>query len=426
MSLRELIEKRSRLTASMRQLIAEPKGADGDLSSEQQEQFNRMKGEGETLERQIERQQTVDDMDRRAAGTSLTATGDERLDTELRNFSLVRAIASQVPDLAQQGDYGRERELSAEVARRSGRSFQGMAIPNAVFEKRVVTTAATGSNIIGTDFRPDQFINLLYDALVIKKAGARVLNDLRGNVAIPKALTGSTATWFAENSVIPLSDMTFGQVSLTPKHVGCRTEVSRNMLLQSSPAIEDLVRADFAEILAGAVDSAAINGSGNGTVPRGILQTVGIGSVAMGTNGAALTWAATLALIGKLEDANVTGNAFLGNGKVSRMARQTLEAAGLPGWLMEEPGKLAGYPYHTTGLVPSNLTKGSGTNLSALIFGRFSDLLIGYWSEFDLLVNPYESTAYSKGNIQIRGIVTMDVAVRYPQSFAAITDIVAA
>lgn len=426
MSLRELIERRSRLTASMRQVIDAPKGADGDLSSEQQQEFDRMKAEAETLERQIERQQVVDDMDRRAAGAALTSTGDDRLDTELRNFSLVRAIASQVPDLAPHVDCGKERELSAEVARRSGRSFQGMAIPNAVFEQRVLTTGATGSNIIGTDFRPDQFINLLYDALVIKRAGARVLNDLRGNVAIPKALTGHIATWFAENSVIPLSDITFGQVSLTPKHVGCRTEVSRNMLLQSSPAIEDLVRADFAVLLANAVDAGAIVGSGTGAEPRGVLSTVGIGSVALGTNGGAPTWDAVLDLIGELEDNSVTGTAFVGNGKFSRLARQTLKTTGLPGYLMDEPGSLGGYPYYSTGLVPSNLTKGTGEDLSALIFGRWSDLLIGYWSEFDLLVNPYESTAYSKGNIQIRGIVTMDVAVRYPQSFAAIKDIVTA
>jgi HK97 family phage major capsid protein len=223
-----------------------------------------------------------------------------------------------------------------------------------------------------------------------------------------------------------LSDLAFGQVPLRPKHVGARTEYSRNMLLQSTVDIEELIRADFAALLARAVDAGAIQGTGTGAEPRGILNTVGIGSVAMGTNGGALTWAAVLNLIGKLEEKNVNGNAFLGNGKITRVARQTLETAGLPGYLMEEPGKLAGYPYYSTNLVPSNLTKGSGTNLSALIYGRFSDLLIGYWSEFDLLVNPYESTAYSKGNIQIRGIVTMDVAVRYPESFAAIKDIVTA
>ena len=93
--------------------------------------------------------------------------------------------------------------------------------------------------------------------------------------------------------------------------------------------------------------------------------------------------------------------------------------------IMEDPGQLAGYPMASTNLVPSNLSKGTGNNLSALIFGNFNDLLLGYWSEFDLLVNPYESTAYAKGNVQVRGMLTMDVAVRHPESFAAITDLIA-
>ena len=75
--------------------------------------------------------------------------------------------------------------------------------------------------------------------------------------------------------------------------------------------------------------------------------------------------------------------------------------------------------------VPSNLTKGSGTGLSALIYGNWADLLIGYWSAFDVLVNPYESTAYAKGNVQVGAMLTCDIAVRYPESFAAAKDIVA-
>lgn len=431
-TLRELIEKRNRVTGAMRQILADAKGADGDLSDEQQEQFNRMKGEAETLERQIERQQTVDDMERRAAGTPLTGTGDDRLDAALEGVGLRDFIVAQVPDLAPHVDSGRVRELSADVARRSGRSFQGMAVPTSVFrqkiEQRVITSTTPvegpGGNLIGTDLRGDQYIDLLRAALVIRRAGARTLSNLVGNVDIPAMIEGATAVFFEENTPIPLSDMAFGKVGLRPKHVGARTEYSRNMLLQSSPDIEQIIRDDFAKLLAGAVDAAAINGSGVGPVPRGILQTPGIATVAMATNGGALTWAAILDLIGAPEDANVTGTAFVGNGRISRAARQTLMTAGLPGYLMTEPGSLAGYPYYSTNLVPSNLTKGTGTDLSALIYGRFSDLLVGYWSEFDLLVNPYESTAYSKGNVQVRGIVTMDVAVRHPQSFAAIKDIV--
>ena len=96
-------------------------------------------------------------------------------------------------------------------------------------------------------------------------------------------------------------------------------------------------------------------------------------------------------------------------------------------FIIAEPGAgtLAGYPLAISNLVPSNITKGAGVNLSALIFGNWSsDLLIGYWSAFDLLVNPYESTAYTKGNVQIRGMLTADIKLRHPESFAKTADII--
>ncbi len=95
--------------------------------------------------------------------------------------------------------------------------------------------------------------------------------------------------------------------------------------------------------------------------------------------------------------------------------------------IMDSPNSLAGYPVQVTNLVPANLTKGSSSGVcSALIFGNWSDLLLGYWSELDVLVNPYEATAYSKGNVQIRAMATMDVQVRQPASFAAIKDLTTA
>ena len=61
------------------------------------------------------------------------------------------------------------------------------------------------------------------------------------------------------------------------------------MNLQSTPDIEQLIRNDFVALLADAIDTAAINGSGSSNQPTSILNTSGIGSVAGGTNGASPT-----------------------------------------------------------------------------------------------------------------------------------------
>src|SRR5262245_5703202 len=129
MTLRQMLERRSAIVAEMRTIADHPTGDGGDLSAEQSTKFETLKTELTALEARIARQQLLDDAERRMQGTPVTGTGDARLDEELRSFSLVRAIASQVPDLAARIDCGREREISNELAKRSGMNFQGMAVP---------------------------------------------------------------------------------------------------------------------------------------------------------------------------------------------------------------------------------------------------------------------------------------------------------
>ena len=425
-TLRSLLERRAAIAGEMRQI--NNTAGDNDLTPEQRNRFDELKTDLGTLEERIARQSVLDDAERRMQGQPYGGTGDRNLDAELRQFSLVRAIAAQ----AGVGgvDAGRERELSAEIARRAGRPFQGIAVPMSVFhqqvEQRVLTTAAPaggpGSNLIQTDLAGGQFIDRLRAALVVRRLGARVLTGLQGNLDIPALKASGTAGWVAENTALTPSDHEFRKVSMTPKHCGAITELSRNMLQQPSVDVENLARADFAQILADAVDRAAISGSGAGAEPRGILNVAGIGSV---TTGGTPTWANVLEFIEDVETANSDGTAFLTHPKVVRKLRSTLKVTGDAGagHIMEGPDSLAGYTCARTTNIPTTLGTAPNNNRAAMIFGNWSDLVLGYWSELDVLVNPYEATAYSKGNVQVRAMLTMDIAVRHAVSFTAASDI---
>ena len=182
----------------------------------------------------------------------------------------------------------------ASLSAAAGCRRRACTCPTAVFEKRVVTTGlpagGPGSNVIATDWRGDKFIDRLRAAMAVRRLGARVLDGLVGNVDIPRLKASATTAWVAENAAITASDPQFDKVSLTPKHCGVMTEVSRNMVLQSSPAIEEILRDDFAALLAEALDKAAIQGGGTNE-PTGILATCGVGDVSGGAAGAAPTWA---------------------------------------------------------------------------------------------------------------------------------------
>ena len=73
-------------------------------------------------------------------GQAIGGTGDARLDREMSQFSVTRAIgaAAGIAGI----DAGREREVSTELARRSGRQTEGIIVPfGALAETRVVTSA---------------------------------------------------------------------------------------------------------------------------------------------------------------------------------------------------------------------------------------------------------------------------------------------
>jgi HK97 family phage major capsid protein len=312
--------------------------------------------------------------------------------------------------------------LRAPVIGAAGRSaYAGMGLAQ---EKRdlLVGTTTMGGFTVATDLLGASFIEVLRNRLSVMAAGATMLTGLVGNVAIPRQTSAASAFWVAENGVPTESQQAFDQVTMSPKTVGAFTDVSRRLLLQSSIDVEAFVRMDLAKVIALAIDLGALNGSGASNQPRGVLQTAGIGSVAIGTNGGPLTWDAVVDLETAVGTANadVPTSSYITNAVLRGRMKKTAEmgnTAALPIWRGNE---VNGYQAIASNQVPSNLTKGTGTNLSALLFGNFADLLIGMWGGLDLLVDPY--TGGSAGTVRTIALQDVDVAVRRAASFAACVD----
>jgi HK97 family phage major capsid protein len=213
---------------------------------------------------------------------------------------------------------------------------------------------------------------------------------------------------------------------MSPKTLGAYVDISRRLMLQSSLDIENLVRNDLATSIAVAMDGAAVAGSGSNK-PTGVLNTSGIGSVTLGTNGGAPTWAMVTNLVREVDiDNALTGAAaFLTNGQVkAKLSNTSKQTSGVEGNFILGPdvNNLYGYPIVVSQQMPSNLSKGSGSNLSAMIFGVWSELLIGQWSGIDILVDQY--TGSNAGTVRVVAFHDCDFAVRHPESFAECNEIV--
>ena len=330
---------------------------------------------------------------------------------EVKRFSLVRAIhaLANPTDRRAQEAASFEFDCSDAASEQYGRAAQGIMLPAEVLRnwKRDLNSADE-AELFTDDFRGGDFIDVLRNSSSVMQAGARMLGGLSGDVKIPKKTAAASAAWIAsEGGVSTESEMTVGQVSMSPKTLGAFTDITRQLLIQSSLDVEALVRDDLAQAIALAIDLAGLEGSGSSGQPTGILNTSGVNTV---TAFAAAN--PTFAEVVTLETAVAEDNALLGNlayimpAAMYGALKTTEKASGTAQFVVEPGGTINGY----RGIVSNQGTAGN------LYFGNFSDLLVGMFGGLDIVVDPY--TASTSGTIRVVALQSIDVAVRHAVSFA--------
>ena len=197
--------------------------------------------------------------------------------------------------------------------------------------------------------------------------------------------------------------------------------------MQSDPSVEQIVRDDVIQSFARKIDGVALEG-GASNEPSGLIGTMSNNVVSIGTNGGAFSYANLVDMIRLVEEDNAIRNDgsvhFIGNAKVTAKLRTTAkQSSGVEGnFILEPNNQMFGYDYLSSSLVPSDLSKGSGSNLSALLFGDFSQLLLGYYSGVDVVVDPYSGS--SAGTTRLAFFQDLDIAIRDENAFSVCKDIV--
>lgn len=401
----QIRETRAAKVAAMRNLLTTAEGEKRSLNAGEQSAFDVLKSEITGLEAAEGRAAFLDDAERRSLGH----VGDKQAAALEKQISVLDAINAQVENRSLTGalaEYNQEQK-------RNGTQSKGVLIPQSLFEKRAAQTTTTAAGIVPEDFRADQFVGLLRNAMLVKSLGARVLPNLHGDTVLPRQATTSTAQWIAEGEGLTDSGLTFNNVKLKPKHVGSITELSLQLLQQSNPAIEQLVRDDFVEVIGLAVDKAMIHGDGIKQPEGLLLAATGTGTLAT------LNWLTVLEVLEALELQNINPTAWLTHPKVKTKLRAALKTAGLPGYLMEN-GQMAGLPVASTNQLTA---KAGAPDTGRIIVGNFSEMVIGTWGSLDILANKFAEGPYSRGAVQIRILTTLDMIPRRESAFAVIDDL---
>lgn len=404
-----------------------------ELSTEV-ENYKRFQGEGKTeeatatlgkvrnLTAELEDTQAVDAAERAAAVNSFS----EQEKKEINCFSFQKFIR----EVAEGNLKGLELEIAQEGKKEAGelgRSLKGVGIPYSVLSVKGVRAAAgqnagtpaEGGNL--TEVSGPTYIESLRSKLVMQQLGAKFLTGLVGTLTFVKN-SKVDVIWVGEAEEVGTKKTKTSLQEMKQKRLVITTAFTKDLLNQTSMDVESLIMNEMILAHAQGLDEAALNGAGS-KAPTGILNLDGIGVVAIDTNGGEISWPKVVELETAIntKDAMLGNLSYLTNPKVIGALKTIEKSAGTAKYLMELANILNGYRIESTNLMPSDITKGTGTNLSAMLFGNFGDVIIGQWGGLDIIIDPY--SLKKSGQVEITMNAWHDVFVRHDESFAAIKDI---
>ena len=250
----------------------------------------------------------------------------------------------------------------------------------------------------------------------VVRAGARTVMLDSMKTTIARLDTDPTAAWRNENAAVANSDAVFSAVVLQPRSLAVIVQLSMELLEDSINLNEAMQRA-FSGSFAVELDRVALYGSGTAPEPRGIANTSNIGSISLGTNGAALTnfdsfidaWQA-------LADANSPEpTAAIMAPRTSAKIAKLKDTQNQP---MRKPPLIEALPMYSTTSTPITQTQGTSNIASSIIVGDYSQLLFGIRTDLriQLLRELYAATGQYAFLCHLRA----DVAVEHPQAFCKI------
>lgn len=352
--------------------------------------------------------------DNPAVPTELGLTGKE-----VKRYSVLRMIRAQLeakergisPEKIAPYEYRCHLDIMDNIPAKRADLVRGMLVPYDVQMSgwgMRAPPADTAENIhlVSTDHMASQFIVGLRETAAVMAAGATVLNGLVGDVSIPRE-ESVPVEWLTEDEDATDVDYVTSSVTLTPTTVAAAVPITRRLMKQSSPDADRIIQSNISLSAGQEIDKQALQGSGVSPLPTGVRNQTGVSTVLISTG--ALTWAEAVKFETDVEIASnlIAGGAYIMHPQMKGIAKTTSKDAG-SGQFIWADNAVNGYR--------SFSSTHAGATPDGIVFGSFSNLLIGFWGVLDVMSDPYTKAA--SGGLVIRVFQDVDVAVRRGEAFA--------
>lgn len=342
---------------------------------------------------------------------------------ECEDYSLTRLAASMLQNRGSDAPF--ERDVDAYAATRLGLVAGGRWVPLGLLSRDFnVGTSTQAGNLVGVGRYGAAAGDPLRPVTVLGGLPVTVIHGLRSTTSVPVFNSSSTPAIVTETGSATEILTTTESADLTAYTVRVVTEFSRQALIQSVPDLDAAFRRQLSAAIFNKVEQVILAGTGSDGEPTGIVQRSDVNIIAAGTDGAALAWSHLAALEKDAHTGNIAPGAssFVVNSKVNAALRTTTRGTNLD-YLMPE-NQVLGHPVQVTNNLPSNLTKGSGSNLSAAVFcSDWSQLCIGFYGAVDMTIDPVSKA--DQGKVRVVASLTFGFGLLRPTAFSVMKDIIA-
>lgn len=386
-----------------------------DVTQEEQEELDSSDAEIEGLDGEIEKAEKHEERQRRFAGLAGASVGGgegAEMEKISKRFSFLKAARSITTGAVLDGV---EKEMNDEAVREAESLHLGFdtkdsfSIPASMVRATGQTVTEDsgkfGGKLVPTDINVvEGFIPRLF----LEDVGASFLSGLVGNVSLPK-FSDYEYKWLSEREKIILEAEEIDGPIMKPKRAGAGVSVSKQLIMQSSVAVENMIYNKLRFAAARALNKAALNGDGV-KEPLGILNMTGV-QLAKAVAEAEMSYEAAVELWGLIAGANAdAGNeVFILNSKLAAAAKTTKKDAGSGRFVMEN-GLIDGQKTIVTNLVEEL------AGLQTLIYGNFSELYIGQWGGVNFTADTV--TGASTGEVILYSNLYADIQSANPEAFA--------
>ena len=396
--------------------------------------FDELRGHVETLNKRIADQQYLDQQSTRLAPTE---TADRNRQQEVaEKWNLGRAIKCAESKRWDGIEGETNLELRGHPANKDHPS-NAILIPDSL-DKRGVTAGTEGANTLTEDFREQDFLKVLRSKSILMSLGARQIMSNTAKVKIPRqSNTPTRAQWATEIGEATEQTMTFATpYEMSAHRLTYYTQISDQIVRESGSAlpIQDIVISEGQAAMALELDHAffAVGATQVANAPDQIWKNGTVGQITAIDRGSAATAGKKLTYdeILDMKLGTQTSNqpqmrmGFAINPQTEKVLKQTRKISGSTDSITVMQGQMVdGYPTQSSTIVPANLSKGSGSNLSAMFFSSdWNHVVVCFFGNQALTIDPY--TQARTAQLRLIWHSFLDFTIVRPDSFSWYNDII--